>query len=355
MLKQRLHFDGLVVGDWNGHGQVPGCTNVSCAAAINAGMDVIMAPDSWKQLYANTLAQARSGEIPLARIEDADRRILRVKLRAHLFDSGRPSSRPLSGHFDELGSPAHRAIARRAVRESLVLIKNQKHVLPLNPRQHVLVAGDGADSIGKQSGGWTITWQGTGVTNKDFPHGETIYAGIQSAVAAAGGTAELSPSGRFETRPDVAIVVFGENPYAEFQGDIGTVEYSPRQSREPGVAATNLRAQGIPVVAVFLSGRPLWVNPYINAADAFIAAWLPGTEGGGIADVIFKAPNGAIAHDFRGKLSFSWPATPQQSAVNRGDGSPATVSFWLRTEVRGQRRSGSCCLRKAALPAAVGD
>lgn len=314
VLKQRLHFDGLVVGDWNGHGQVPGCTNVSCAAAINAGMDIIMAPDSWKQLYANTLAEVRSGEIPMARIEDADRRILRVKLRAHLFDEGRPSSRPLAGHFEELGSPEHRALARRAVRESLVLIKNQNHVLPLNPRQRVLVAGDGASSIGKQSGGWTITWQGTGVTNTNFPHGETIYAGIEAAVRAAGGTAQLSPHGTFETKPDVAIVVFGENPYAEFQGDIGTVEYRPGNHADLELLR-GLRGHGIPVVAVFLSGRPLWVNPYINASDAFVAAWLPGTEGGGIADVLFKG-----GQDFHGKLSFSWPATPGQTAVNRGDG-----------------------------------
>src|SRR5262249_28191552 len=158
---QRLHFDGLgvpelvchpnlptslrfvagylAVGDWNGHGQVPGCTNTRCAAAINAGMDIIMAPDSWKQLYTNTLAEVRSGEISLSRIEDADRRILRVKLRAHLFDEGRPSSRPLAGRFELLGSPEHRAIARRAVRESLVLLKNAKHLLPLIPRQRVLV------------------------------------------------------------------------------------------------------------------------------------------------------------------------------------------------------------------------
>lgn len=323
VLKQRLHFDGLVVGDWNGHGQVPGCTNVSCAAAINAGMDVIMAPDSWKQLYANTLAEVRSGEISLARIEDADRRILRVKLRAHLLDQGRPSSRPLSGKFDVLGSPAHRAIARRAVRESLVLIKNQNHVLPLNPHQHVLVAGDGANSIGKQSGGWTITWQGTGVTNNDFPHSETIYAGIRAAVTAAGGTAEIDPTGHFETKPDVAIVVFGENPYAEFQGDIPTVEYSPGNHSDLKLLRS-LHGQGIPVVSIFLSGRPLWVNPYINASDAFVAAWLPGTEGGGIADVIFK---GAVANDFHGKLSFSWPATPLQTAVNRGDGTQPLFAY----------------------------
>ena len=332
VLKQRLHFDGLVVGDWNGHGQVPGCSNVSCAAAINAGMDVIMAPDGWKQLYINTLAQVRSGEIPMARIEDADRRILRVKLRAHLLDEGRPSSRPLAGRFDLLGSAAHRAVARRAVRESLVLIKNQNHLLPLNPRMHVLVAGDGANSIGKQSGGWTITWQGTGVTNMNFPHGETIYAGILGAVRAAGGTAELSVAGHFKAlangkpKADVAIVVFGENPYAEFQGDIGSVEYSPGNSADLELLR-ELHGYGVPVVAVFLSGRPLWVNPHINAADAFIAAWLPGTEGGGVADVIFKAPDGSTPHDFHGKLSFSWPLTPQQTAVNRGDGVQPLFSY----------------------------
>jgi beta-glucosidase len=275
-----------------------------------------MAPDSWRQLYANTLAQVRSGEIPMSRIEDADRRILRVKLRAHLFDEGRPSSRPLSRQFGLLGSPDHRAVARRAVRESLVLLKNSNHLLPLNPRQHVLVAGDGADSIGKQSGGWTITWQGTGVTNMDFPHGETLYAGIQRAVQSAGGTADLTGSGDFKTKPDVAIVVFGENPYAEFQGDLGSVEYSAG-NRSDLELLRRLHSQGVPVVAVFLSGRPLWVNPHINASDAFVAAWLPGTEGGGVADVLFKAPDGSVPYDFHGKLSFSWPGTLQ--AVHRGD------------------------------------
>ncbi|MFL6601985.1 MAG: glycoside hydrolase family 3 protein [Steroidobacteraceae bacterium] len=319
VLKQRLHFDGLVVGDWNGHGQVPGCTNISCAAAINAGVDVIMAPDSWKQLYANTVAQVRSGEIPMPRIEDADRRILRVKLRAHLLDEGRPSSRPLAGNFELLGAPEHRAIARRAVRESLVLLKNANHLLPLKPAQHVLVAGDGANSIGKQSGGWTITWQGTGVTNMNFPHAESIFAGILTAVQAAGGSAELNATGNYKTRPDVAIVVFGENPYAEFQGDIGSLEYNPGD-RSDLELLRRLHGQGVPVVAIFLSGRPLWVNSHINASDAFVAAWLPGAEGGGIADVIFRAPDGSVPHDFHGKLSFSWPLTPQQTAVNRGDG-----------------------------------
>jgi len=311
VLKDRMHFDGLVVGDWNGHGQVPGCSTVNCPAAINAGLDVFMAPDSWRTLYVNTLAQAKAGVIPTERLDDAVRRILRVKLRAHLLSEGPPSRRPLAGQFKLLGSPEHRAVARQAVRESLVLLKNSKHLLPLSPHQHVLVAGNGADNIGKQSGGWTITWQGTGVTNKDFPNGESIYSGIKSAVSAAGGTAELTPSGTFTTRPDVAIVVFGEDPYAEFQGDIQTVEYSPGNKSDLQLLRS-LRAQHVPVVSVFLSGRPLWVNAEINASDAFVAAWLPGSEGGGIADVLFRAKDGSVAYDFHGTLSFSWPRTPQQ-------------------------------------------
>lgn len=317
ILKGRMAFDGFVVGDWNAHGQVPGCTKFDCPAVINAGIDMFMAPDSWRELYTNTLAQARSGVIPQARLDDAVRRILRVKLRAHLLEEGRPSSRPLAGHFDLLGAPAHRAVARQAVRESLVLLKNAHRLLPLSPHTRVLVAGDGADNIGKQCGGWTITWQGTGVANKDFPHGESIYAGIQEAVSSAGGTTELSVNGDFKTRPDVAIVVFGENPYAEFQGDLATVEYSSGDKSDLRLLR-KLRAQGVPVVSVFLSGRPLWMNAEINASDAFVAAWLPGTEGGGIADVLFRKPDGTVRFDFHGKLSFSWPRTPLQTVANIG-------------------------------------
>jgi beta-glucosidase len=346
VLKGRMGFDGFVVGDWNSHASVPGCSKFNCPAAINAGLDVFMAPDSWKELYANTLRETRSGEIPEARLNDAVRRILRVKFRAHLFSEGRPSSRPLAGHFELLGSPEHRAVARQAVRESLVLLKNTRHLLPLSPHAHVLVAGDGADNIGKQSGGWTITWQGTGVANKDFPHGESIYSGIRRAVVAAGGTAELSVNGELQprsdaarpdgagpaaSRPDVAIVVFGENPYAEFQGDLASAEYSPGAKPDLDLLR-KLRASGVPVVAVFLSGRPLWVNPEINASDAFVAAWLPGSEGGGIADVLFKAPDGTVPYDFHGKLSFSWPRTTQQTAavLSAGDSPLFPYDFGLR-------------------------
>jgi beta-glucosidase len=317
-LREQMGFDGLTVGDWNAHGQVPGCSNTSCAAAINAGMDMVMAPDSWKGFYASTLAQVRSGEISKARLDEAVRRILRVKMRAGMFEKGKPSSRPFAGKFELLGSPEHRAVARQAVRESLVLLKNQGHVLPLSPKLDLLVAGDGADNIAKQSGGWTISWQGTGMTNADFPHAQSIYAGIAEAAKAAGGSATLSVDGSFTKKPGAAIVVFGEDPYAEFAGDRPTVEYRPGETRDLDLLK-KLKAQGIPVVAVFLSGRPLWVNPEINTADAFVAAFLPGGEGGGIADVLLAGANGKPRHDFKGKLSYSWPKRIDQTPLNRGD------------------------------------
>jgi beta-glucosidase len=320
VLKGRLAFDGVLLGDWNAHAQLPGCTPVSCAAALNAGLDVLMAPDGWRELHANTLAQVRSGEIPAARLDDAVRRVLRVKLRAHLDTEGRPSSRPYAGRYELLGAAAHRAVARQAVRESLVLLKNRNHLLPLSPRARVLVAGDGADNIAKQSGGWTIDWQGT-EPNQDFPHAESIYAGIARCVRSAGGTVELSPSGAFHTRPDVAVVVFGENPYAEYAGDVPTLEYSPGDKRDLALMR-RLRAKDVPVVAVFLSGRPLWVNAELNAADSFVAAWLPGPQGGALADVLFRSADGSVPYDFRGKLPFSWPRSPRPPAVDGRPGEP---------------------------------
>jgi len=318
-LKGDMHFDGLVVGDWNAHGQVPGCTVTSCPASMNAGLDVFMAPDSWKGLFDNTLAQVRSGEIPMARLDDAVRRILRVKIRAGLFEKGRPSSRPFAGRFELLGAPEHRAVARQAVRESLVLLKNEDKLLPLSPKLDLLVAGDGADNISKQAGGWTITWQGSGLTNKDFPHAQSIWSGIDEAVRAAGGTATLSPDGSFARKPQAAIVVFGEEPYAEFVGDRPrSLEYSPADKKDLELLK-RLKAAGIPTVAIFLSGRPMWVNPELNASDAFVAAFLPGSEGGGVADLLFRKADGTVNHDFRGRLSYSWPKRADQTPLNRGD------------------------------------
>lgn len=317
VLKGRMQFGGFVVGDWNGHGQVKGCTNTDCAQTFNAGLDMAMAPDSWKGLYETTMAHVKAGDIPMARLDDAVRRILRAKFRMGLFEKPKPSQRALGGQFQLLGSPEHRAVARRAVRESLVLLKNAGGLLPLPPTQRILLAGDGADNLAKQAGGWTLTWQGDGTTRADFPNADTIWDGFRQQVEAAGGHAELAADGRFKTKPDVAVVVFGEDPYAEFQGDIPNLLFKTGKSGDLELIR-RLKADGIPVVAVFLSGRPLWMNRELNAADAFVAAWLPGSEGAGIADVLLRKPDGGVQFDFHGKLSFSWPRRADQYANNAG-------------------------------------
>jgi beta-glucosidase len=347
VLKGRMGFDGLVVSDWDAIDEVQSCSKDKCAQAVNAGIDLFMVPDQWRAFIQNAVAQVRNGDISEARIDDAVTRILRVKLRSGLFEKGRPSSRPLTIRRDLIGAPEHRAVAREAVRKSLVLLKNDGRLLPLHPQLKVLVAGDGADDIGKQAGGWTLTWQGAGNSNEDFPGATSIYQGIRDAVSAAGGTATLSVNGFFNSRPDVAIVVFGESPYAEWHGDIRSIDYRAADTREeidllrpapespvqgawplPTAAAPpqktsitgaagsreadlalleRLRQNRIPVVAVFLTGRPRGITPELDASNAFVVAWLPGSEGGGIADVLFRKNKGEVNFDFTGKLSFSWP------------------------------------------------
>ena len=319
ILKDQMGFDGFVIGDWNGHGQVPGCSDNQCAQAIIAGVDMIMVPFVWQQFIQNTIAQVENDTIPMSRIDDAVTRILRVKMRAGFTDKVKPSSRLHANNNSLIGAPAHRAIARQAVRESLVLLKNSDNLLPLTRNSNVLVAGSGANNIGKQSGGWTLSWQGVDNANGDFPGATSIYEGIRSIVDAAGGTTRLNTGGTFtDTTPDVAIVVFGESPYAEGFGDLNNIEYQSGNKSDLALLES-LRAQDIPVVSIFLSGRPLWVNKELNASDAFVAAWLPGSEGAGVADVIFKTGAGATNYDFSGKLSFSWPNSSDQFVLNRND------------------------------------
>ena len=314
LLKGRFGFNGFIVGDWNAHGQVPGCTNTDCPQALNAGLDMYMAPDSWKGLYETTLAHVEAGDIPMERLDDAVRRILRVKIAYGLFEKGAPSTRPGAGDESLLGSPEHRAVARRAVRESLVLLKNDGDVLPLKAAQTVLVVGDGADNIGKQAGGWTLSWQGGDYGNEYFPNGETILDGVREAVEAAGGTVIFDPDGTADTAADVVVAVYGENPYAEGLGDVKSLNFKPNGFDTERLEA--YRDKGIPVVSVFLSGRPLWVNPELNDSDAFVAAWQPGTEGGGVADLLFRTDP---AFDFTGRLSFSWPKTADSKPLNKED------------------------------------
>ncbi|MFQ3246097.1 MAG: beta-glucosidase [Arenicella sp.] len=325
ILKKRMGFDGFVVSDWNGHMQVPGCTVEQCAAAINAGIDLVMVPSDWQEMLANTIKAVDSGKIPMSRIDDAVTRILRVKLRAGLFDAGSVLAREHVGDRTLVGHADHRAVAREAVRKSLVLLKNNDGLLPLPAKSNVLVAGDGANNIGKQAGGWTLSWQGTGNSNKDFPGATSIWDGIKASVEQAGGKAVLSEDGSYQAgdfasgKPDVAIVVYGEEPYAEWHGDVTSIEYQYGSKVKDLELLRRLKQQGIAVVSVFITGRPLFTNRELNASDAFVVAWLPGSEGNGVAQVMMRSEKGEVQHDFQGKLSFSWPKKVTQAVINVGD------------------------------------
>ena len=313
ILKKDMQFDGFVVGDWNGHGQVEGCSNTKCAQSFNAGVDMFMVPENWKDLLRNTIRQVKSGEISETRLDDAVRNILKVKSRLGLFNGRVPHE------FKEnyLGDPKHMALARQAVRESLVLLKNNNQLLPLDPSQHIGIIGDAAKKISSQTGGWTITWQGRENLNSDFINVNSIYEALEKAVISSGGTIEFSNNGKFSKDPDVVIGVFGEEPYAEMLGDLKDVSFAPTDPKFlPLLEAMN--AQNIPTVSIFLSGRPLVVNSQLNASDAFIAAWLPGSAVEGIADVIFTKDN-KINFDFMGKLSYSWPKNKDQAVLNHTD------------------------------------
>ena len=302
VLKQRMGFMGLVVGDWNGHGQVPGCTVTDCPQSFAAGLDLAMAPNSWKGLFEATLREAKDGTLPMARVNDAVTRILRVKAKLGLL-SAVPVER---GNPAMVGTPENLALSREAAAKSLVLLKNNDGVLPLRPGAKVLIAGPGADSMAMQAGGWTITWQGTDTTAADFPHGQTIGRAIAADVTKAGGQAAISADGSWTSRPDVAVVVYGEQPYAEFQGDMPNLAFRGHAGEQELLA--KLKAQGIKVVSIFLSGRPMFTGAAINASDAFVAAWLPGTQGEGLADVLVARKDGKPARGFTGKLPFPWPA-----------------------------------------------
>lgn len=320
VLKGRLEFGGIVVSDWDGVDQLDDDYDTAIALAVNAGIDMIMISVDWKRCLDGLMRVVEDGRVPMARIDDAVRRILEVKLHYGLFTRPRPAARPFSNH-DSFGSAAHREVAREAVRKSLVLLKHESAVLPIAKTARVLVAGKNADNRGHQCGGFTVAWQG--VSDSSLIEGGTsIWEGIRAAAPHAW----LSVDGSLAdpAQHDVAIVVIGETPYAEGMGDIRqggrvasgsgfggptsqltpygkTIELS---SLHPEDIATirAIAAKGIPIVTVLVSGRPLVVNAELDASTAFVAAWLPGSEGQGVADVLFGDA------DFHGTLPFTWPA-----------------------------------------------
>jgi beta-glucosidase len=318
VLKTQMGFDGFIVSDWNGISQLRGCVRESCPRAINAGIDMVMVAEKWKPFIANTIAQVQRGVIPMSRIDDAVIRILRVKMRAGLFDGKIDRS---VGNESALQA---RAVARKSVRESLVLLKNNGGALPLKRDTRVLVVGKSADSLRNQTGGWSLSWQGFNNTNADFPAGDTILAGIREANGAANVVFRENANDINLRDFDTVIAVIGELPAAEMKGDVVSINSIAASKRYPEDLAVlrKVTGRGKPVITVLLSGRPLYANDLINLSDAFVAAWLPGTEGKGISDVLFADASGKPAYDFRGTLAFAWPRAPCQSSFGPGDGEP---------------------------------
>jgi beta-glucosidase len=308
VLRKRLGFDGLIVSDWNGIEQVPGCTKWSCPQAINAGIDLIMVPEDWKKFIPATIDDVRAGRIPMSRIDQAVSRIIRVKLESGLFDGS-----PATGAKPSLAvlhSPDVRQLAREAVRKSLVLLKDDRQVLPLRNRGKILLVGKGADSVPMQSGGWSLTWQGTQTSNADYPYADTVLAAMRKKLGADRVDYSADGTGVDVHRYSAVVMVAAEDPYAEGMGDIvfpAPIRHTVRFPQDLQ-ALERVSGKGVPVVTVLFSGRPLSVNDLINRSDAFVAAWLPGTEGLGIADLLVAGRNGNRAYDFTGKLPFDWPA-----------------------------------------------
>jgi beta-glucosidase len=333
VLKEQLGFQGFVISDWDGIDYLADNYFDAVAMGVNAGIDMFMVSENWKPFIEHLSTHISHGTVAMDRIDDAVRRILGVKFALGLFDKPRPAERHWSGH-SSYGSSEHREVAREAVRKSLVLLKNENATLPLARDKRILVAGKNADNIGHQCGGFTVAWQGTS-GNEFVLGGTSIWGGIAELAP----NAVLSTSDGADADPalhDVAIVVIGETPYAEGMGDIRTGDDVIVQAGsqingklkvlepygntlvladlhpEDIQTITNITAKGIPVVTVMVSGRPLVTNRELDASDAFVAAWLPGSEGQGVADVLFGT------HPFTGKLSFSWPKNADKP-VNVGD------------------------------------
>jgi beta-glucosidase len=311
VLKKELGFQGIVVSDYNGVDKIDGKTGFTpeeVEASINAGIDMVMVPYEWQKFIDTLRGLVQEGRVPLSRVDDANKRILTKKFELGLFEHPLTDRRFLS----TIGSKQHRDLARQAVRESQVLLKNENHVLPLGKRDKIFVAGKSADDIGNQSGGWTVGWQGT--SGPVIP-GTTILQGIEkssSKVTYAKDGTGIDPS------YDVAVAVVGETPYAEGKGD---------RPQGMGLDAADLatlqklKDSGVPTVVVLVSGRPLDIAAQLPDWAGLVESWLPGSEGQGVADVLFGDYNPT------GKLPVTWMRSADQQPINVGDGKPALFPF----------------------------
>jgi beta-glucosidase len=307
VLKGSMNFGGFVISDWEGIHQLPGDWPTQVRTGVNAGIDMMMEPSAYQSFETTLTAEVTAGRVPMSRIDDAVSRILTKKFELGLFEHPYTDRTNLP----DIGSPAHRAVARKAVAESQVLLKNARHALPITTQGHIYVAGSNADSIGNQAGGWTLTWQGGSTTN--IP-GTTILSGIRQAAGHASVTYSLDATAPVH-KGDFGIVVVGETPYAEGVGDVGGSRFKDMQlSAADKAAVDTVCSAAAKCVVVVVSGRPLILDPkQLSEIDGLVAAWLPGSEGAGVADTLFgKVP-------FSGKLPVTWPRTLAQEPINIGD------------------------------------
>ncbi|WP_243708332.1 glycoside hydrolase family 3 N-terminal domain-containing protein [Actinomadura sp. GC306] len=302
VLKEKIGFEGFVISDWAAIQQIPGDYAAQVRTSVNAGVDMFMEPFSAPQFVETLLAEVRAGRVPTARIDDAVRRILAAKFRLGLFERPYTDRR----YADTIGSPAHRAVARRAVAESQVLLKNRGRALPLKRNADIYVAGVNADDMGNQAGGWTVTWQGQ---SGDIIPGTTILDGIRqySRNVTYSEDASAPTSGS-----DVGVVVVGETPYAEGVGDVGnghTLNLSDADKANIDKVCGAIET----CVVLDVAGRPQIVTDRLSKMDAFVMSWLPGSEGAGVADVLFGE------RPFQGRLPVTWPRSEDQEPINVGD------------------------------------
>lgn len=306
VLKEEMGFEGFLISDYEAIKQIDRNFKKSIAISVNAGMDMAMEPTKYRKFFNYLKELVEEGTVPMSRIDDAVRRILRVKFAMGLMDPDYDYKADPNLQ-KEIGSASHRVVARQAVRESLVLLKNEHQTLPISKKiTRIHVGGKSADNIGNQCGGWTIDWQGK--SGNVTTGGTTVLEAIRNTVS-PDTKVTFTEDGQAASGADIGIVVIGETPYAEYNGDKDDLALA----KEDVEAVVNMKKAGIPVVVILFSGRPMMMNDILEQADAFIAAWLPGTEGQGIADVLFG--------DYKptGKLSFTWPKSMSQIPINLGD------------------------------------
>lgn len=317
VLKDELGFKGFVVSDWYGVYEIPGGNYRAAVTAINAGVDMVMLPFDYEEFIGNVRRAVRNGDIAEERINDAVARILTTKFQLGLFDNASATTTELSA----IGSDAHRALAREAVAKSLVQLKDTNNLLPIRANVRTIrVAGSAADNVGKQSGAWTVEWQG--VDGNWLPGATSILAGLQ-ATAPLGTTIEFEQNANFASntpKADIGIAIVGEAPYAEGWGD----SEEPSLNAEDIEAINKLKAVSDAVVVVLVTGRPLIITEQITDWDAVVVAWLPGSEGAGVADMLFGQK------PFTGKLPLPWPASIKQLPIENGTTKDGTAPLFPR-------------------------